>query len=178
MNTLPRNAQSSARGGASNSVRGRRLPESSANGAQNNGSRASSSLVDAAGDRFAHLYYNDDTVDERRVEDAIMIYRQHQIPHSTNSSTVRVKLFEAADYYGLENLEILVVKSMTNNFSINTVLCYLELAFKYENKLQTFKQNVLEYAVKNMREIVELSGWKKFYEKHHTIVHALLTFGR
>ncbi|KAI6171961.1 hypothetical protein M3Y98_00920100 [Aphelenchoides besseyi] len=93
-------------------------------------------------------------------------------------SDVNVEVFEAADYFGLDNLMRLVEKHMTDNFSKSTALCYLKFAKKYSAKLLDFKRHILQYAVKHISDIAELPEWKEFCENHHDIVNELMIFGR
>ncbi|KAI6179872.1 Protein roadkill-like protein [Aphelenchoides besseyi] len=113
------------------------------------------------------------TIDDLDAEIVEVMLRYLYTGQVKNLRTHCLELFCVADRYALSDLQDICLNAIYENLDVNLIMHCLELAFAYD-RLDTFRDRVIGFAVMHIQQIKRLDGWKDFSLSHPNIIHELL----
>ncbi|KAI6204040.1 BTB domain-containing protein [Aphelenchoides besseyi] len=112
------------------------------------------------------------TIDDLDAEIVEVMLRYLYTGQVNNLRSHCLELFCVADRYALSDLQDICLNSIYENLDMNLIMHCLELAFAYE-RLDTFRDRVIGFAIMHIQQIKQLDGWKDFSDSHPNIIYEL-----
>ncbi|KAI6188775.1 hypothetical protein M3Y98_00390500 [Aphelenchoides besseyi] len=94
-----------------------------------------------------------------------------------NKKMANSELYAIAGHYQLDEIQDLIVESMSDNLCVESALDALKLAFEFDHML-ALRKEAMKFVLDNFDKIAKLNEWNQFAVSHVEIVTQLVSASR